>query len=86
MTRAGGAQRACTAYAARSPRRKPGRGDLVFFQGTLGEGVDGNDGITHVGMYVGDHKMIHCGNPIGYADLNDAYWRQHFYGYGRVPE
>ena len=61
-------------------------GDLVFFQGTLGEGVDGNDGITHVGMYVGDHKMIHCGNPIGYADLNDAYWRQHFYGYGRVPE
>lgn len=48
--------------------------------------MDGNDGITHVGMYVGDHKMIHCGNPIGYADLNDAYWRQHFYGYGRVPE
>ncbi len=57
-------------------------GDLVFFDGTMGEGVDG---ITHVGIYVGNHHMIHCGSPCGYADLNDHYWRQHFHSYGRVP-
>ena len=61
-------------------------GDLVFFQGTLGEGVEGNDGITHVGLYVGDGMMLHCGNPISYADLNRTYFRQHFYGYGRIYE
>ncbi len=57
-------------------------GDLVFFQGTMGEDVGG---ITHVGIYVGDNKMIHCGSPIGYADLAEAYWRKHFFGYGRIP-
>lgn len=61
-------------------------GDLVFFQGTLGEGVEGNEGITHVGLYVGDGMMLHCGNPISFADLNRTYFRQHFYGYGRVYE
>lgn len=60
-------------------------GDLIFFEGTLGEGVDGNDGITHVGLYVGDGMMLHCGNPISYADLSRSYWQQHFYGYGRIP-
>lgn len=57
-------------------------GDLVFFQGTMGDKVGG---ITHVGIYVGNHHMIHCGSPCGYADLNDHYWVQHFHSYGRVP-
>ena len=56
-------------------------GDLVFFEGTMGEKVGG---ITHVGIYVGNHHMIHCGSPCGYADLNDHYWVQHFHSYGRV--
>ena len=60
-------------------------GDLIFFEGTLGEGVDGNDGITHVGLYVGDGMMLHCGNPVSYADLSRDYWQTHFYGYGRIP-
>ena len=57
-------------------------GDLVFFEGTMGAEVGG---ITHVGIYVGNGMMIHCGNPISYADLSDTYWQQHFYGYGRLP-
>ena len=57
-------------------------GDIVFFAGTMGEGVDG---ITHCGIYVGNNMMIHCGSPLGYADLNDSYWRQHFHSFGRVP-
>lgn len=57
-------------------------GDLVFFEGTMGEGTDG---ITHVGIYVGNNMMMHCGSPIGYANLNDSYWRQHFHSYGRIP-
>ena len=57
-------------------------GDLVFFHGTMGPEVKG---ITHVGIYVGNHMMIHCGSPIGYANLNDSYWRQHLHSFGRVP-
>ena len=57
-------------------------GDLIFFEGTMGEDVGG---ITHVGLYVGDNVMIHCGNPIAYADLTRSYWQQHFYGFGRIP-
>lgn len=57
-------------------------GDIVFFKGTMGEDVGG---ITHCGIYVGNHMMIHCGSPLGYADLNDAYWQQHFHSFGRVP-
>jgi len=57
-------------------------GDLVFFEGTMGESVAG---ITHVGIYVGNNHMLHCGSPIGYADLSDSYWQQHFHSYGRVP-
>lgn len=59
-------------------------GDVVFFTGTLGDGVDGNDGVTHCGLYVGNNMMIHCGNPISYADLTESYWRQHFLGFGRL--
>jgi cell wall-associated NlpC family hydrolase len=54
----------------------------VFFDGTMGEGVAG---ITHCGIYVGNNMMIHCGSPLGYANLNDSYWRQHFHSFGRVP-
>ena len=59
-------------------------GDVIFFTGTLGEGVDGNGGITHCGLYVGDGWMIHCGSPLGFADLSRPYWQEHFYGYGRL--
>ena len=55
-------------------------GDLVFFEKT----ISGVDGITHCGIYVGDGFMLHCGSPIGYADLRDSYWQQHFFGYGRL--
>ena len=57
-------------------------GDLVFFEGTMG---DAADGITHVGIYVGWNHMLHCGSPIGYADLTESYWRKHFYAFGHVP-
>lgn len=56
-------------------------GDVIFFQGTMGDGVEG---ITHCGLYVGNHRMIHCGSPCTYADLNDSYWQQHFYGFSRL--
>ena len=55
-------------------------GDIVFFEGT----IEGEAGITHCGIYVGDNKMIHFGNPCSYADLTDAYWQQHLAGFGRV--
>lgn len=57
-------------------------GDIVFFEGTMGEKVDG---ITHCGIYVGNNRMIHCGNPIGYADLSESYWQKHLHSFGRVP-
>ncbi len=56
-------------------------GDMVFFEGTMGDEVGG---VTHCGLYVGDGWMIHCGSPIGYADLSDSYWQRHFYGFGRA--
>lgn len=55
-------------------------GDLVFFKGTYA-----TSGVSHVGIYVGDGKMIHCGSKVAYADLTDGYWRSHFYAYGRLP-
>lgn len=54
-------------------------GDLIFFQGTYN-----TSGASHVGIYVGDGMMIHCGNPIQYASVNTSYWRSHFYTYGRL--
>ena len=56
-------------------------GDLVFFQGTMGD----VEGITHVGIYVGNHWMIHCGDPIGFADLSASKWQRRLYAYGRLP-
>ena len=55
-------------------------GDLVFFTGTYD-----TPGVSHVGIYVGNNMMIHCGDPISYANLNSTYWQSHFYRYGRVP-
>ena len=55
-------------------------GDLIFFEGTIA----GEEGITHVGLYVGGNHMLHCGSPIGYADLTESYWQNHYYGYGRL--
>ena len=55
-------------------------GDLVFFTGTYD-----THGVSHVGIYVGNNMMIHCGDPISYANLNSNYWQSHFYRYGRLP-
>ena len=54
-------------------------GDLIFFKGTYDTA-----GASHVGIYVGNGMMIHCGNPISYASVETSYWRSHFYCYGRI--
>ena len=56
-------------------------GDLIFFTGTYSTPLP----VTHVGIYVGNQKMIHCGNPIQYASINTNYWNRHFYAFGRLP-
>ena len=55
-------------------------GDLIFFVGTYD-----TPGVSHVGIYVGGGKMLHCGDPIQYADINTSYWQSHFYAFGRPP-
>lgn len=55
-------------------------GDLVFFKGTYD-----TPGVSHCGIYVGNNTMIHCGDPIKYANLNTNYWQSHFYCFGRLP-
>ena len=55
-------------------------GDLIFFQGTYN-----TSGASHVGIYVGNGMMIHCGDPISYANINTSYWQQHFYTFARLP-
>ena len=55
-------------------------GDLIFFQGTYDTA-----GASHVGLYVGNGMMIHCGSPISYANINTSYWQQHFYTFARLP-
>lgn len=55
-------------------------GDLVFFTGTY----QISNPVTHIGIYVGDNQMLHCGDPIGYANLGNSYWVKHFYGFGRL--
>ena len=56
-------------------------GDLVFFVGTYDTA-----GMSHVGLYVGNNRMYHAGNPIGYADLTGSYWQQHLAGAGRIKQ
>ena len=67
-------------YNICTPTSNPQPGDLVFFKGTYD-----TPGVSHCGIYVGDNKMLHCGDPIGYANLNTRYWQSHFYAYGRLP-
>lgn len=55
-------------------------GDLIFFVGTYD-----TPGVSHVGIYMGGGKMLHCGDPIQYADINTSYWQSHFYAFGRPP-
>jgi len=62
------------------PRSEAKPGDLIFFQGTYD-----TSGASHVGIYVGNGMMIHCGNPIQYASIDTSYWQQHFYCFGRLP-
>ncbi len=66
----------CTRVSASNVRP----GDFVFFEGTYD-----TTGASHVGIYVGNNMMIHCGDPIQYADLSSSYWQQHFLAYGRLP-
>jgi len=72
-----GAQGLCNICTRTS---SPRPGDLVFFKGTYD-----TPGVSHCGIYVGDGMMIHCGDPISYANLNSSYWQAHFYAYGRLP-
>ncbi len=67
-------------YNICSRTSSPRPGDLVFFVGTYDTA-----GISHVGIYVGDGWMLHCGDPISYANLNSSYWQSHLYAYGRLP-
>ena len=67
-------------YNICTPTSAPRPGDLVFFVGTYDTA-----GVSHCGIYVGDGMMIHCGDPIQYANLNTSYWQSHFYAYGRLP-
>lgn len=68
--------RGCCDIIQRS-QAKPG--DLIFFQGTYD-----TPGASHVGIYVGNGMMIHCGNPISYASIETSYWQQHFFCFGRI--
>ena len=54
-------------------------GDLIFFEKTYNTA-----GASHVGIYVGDGMMIHCGDPISYTSINSTYWQSHFLGFGRI--
>ena len=67
-------------YNICTPTSSPSPGDLVFFVGTYDTA-----GVSHCGIYVGDGMMIHCGDPISYANLNTSYWQSHFYAYGKLP-
>lgn len=61
------------------PKSEAKPGDLIFFQKTYNA-----SGASHVGIYVGNGMMIHCGNPISYASIETNYWRQHYYCMGRI--
>jgi len=77
-----GASGLCNICTAVSPAdAKPG--DLIFFWKTYN--APNPNAPTHVGIYVGDGMMLHCGDPIGYVSTETAYWQSHFYSYGRLP-
>ena len=64
------------------PREEMRPGDLIFFTGTYASPGP----VSHVGIYVGGDQMLHCGSPIGYANINSAYWSGHYYAAGRLPQ
>jgi cell wall-associated NlpC family hydrolase len=66
---------------AKVPKSEAKPGDLIFFTKTY----NSSGAVSHVGIYVGGGMMIHCGNPISYANIGSSYWQQHFYAYGRLP-
>ena len=74
---ANGLRNICTAVSSSNARP----GDLIFFQGTYD-----TTGASHVGIYLGDGMMLHCGDPIQYASINTSYWQEHFLSFGRLPE
>ena len=55
-------------------------GDIIFFTGTYNSA----GAVSHVGIYCGNGVMIHCGDPISYANINSSYWQSHFYSFGRL--
>ena len=75
-----GLENVCTPVS--KTNAKPG--DLVFFIGTYDAPYP--DRPSHVGIYVGNGMMIHCGSPISYANINTPYWQNHYYGFGRLRE
>lgn len=75
-TDAKGLKNLCTTVSPEEA--KPG--DLIFFKGTYA-----TSGASHVGIYVGNGMMLHCGNPIQYTSINTKYWQEHFYCFGRLP-
>ena len=62
------------------PREEAKAGDIIYFADTY----ECPDDVSHLGIYLGDGKMLHCGNPINVADVNSPFWASHFYGFGRV--
>lgn len=66
-------------YCAYVPKAQARPGDLIFFQGTYNTA-----GASHIGIYVEDGMMIHCGNPIQYTSINTSYWQAHFMAFGRL--
>ena len=66
---------------AKITRSEAKPGDLVFFTRTYVS----SEPVTHIGIYVGDGLMLHCGDPIKYASIDTDYWTSKFYGFGRLP-
>lgn len=62
------------------PSSQAQAGDLIFFQGTYD-----TPGASHVGIYLGNGEMIHCGKPVQVTSINSSYWQQHFLSFGRLP-
>ena len=62
------------------PKSEAKPGDLIFFKGTYN-----TSGASHVGIYIGDGMMIHCGHPVQYASCETEYWRSHYFCHGRLP-
>lgn len=68
-------------WCRRIPKSERKPGDIIFFQGTYN-----TTGASHVGIYIGDGKMIHCGDPIKISNVDSGYFAQHFLSYGRIPD